>query len=289
MAVEHSPPGRRGFAGSWPQMGVPAGLLLSTAVFAFLSARLDNAQFLAWGWRIPFLVSLVLIAVGLFIRLRILETPSFLRLKATSTPPRRPIVDLMRSYKRNTLLSAGMRVAENGTFYIFTVFILSYGQQRLGLPRGTLLNGVLLASFIGLFTIPLYGALSDRIGRRRVVLIGTVFTLLFSFPFFWLVDTRSPALIWLAIVLAVNIGHDAMYAPQAAYFSELFGTHVRYSGASFSYQFTSVISGGIAPIVATLLLDWGGRNAVSAYMAAMGLISVIAAYAAHETYRGNID
>jgi len=289
MAVEHSPPGRRGFAGSWPQMGVPAGLLLSTAVFAALSSRLTEAQFLAWGWRIPFLASVALVAVGLFIRLRILETPAFLRLKSTSNPPRRPIVDLMRGYTRNVLLAAGMRVAENGTFYIFTVFVLSYGEQHLGLPRSTMLGGVLLASSIGLFTIPAYGALSDRIGRRPVVLLGAVFVLLFAFPFFWLVDSRSPALIWLAIVLAVNIGHDAMYGPQAAYFSELFGTHVRYSGASFSYQFTSVVSGGVAPFIATLLLAWGGSGAVAAYMAAMAAVTVASAYAAEETFRGKMS
>jgi MFS family permease len=270
-------------------MGVPAGLLLSTAVFAALSSRLTEAQFLAWGWRVPFLASVVLIAVGLFIRLRILETPAFLRLKSTSTPPRRPIVDLMRGYTRNLLLAAGMRVAENGTFYIFTVFVLSYGEQHLGLPRSTMLGGVLLASSIGLFTIPAYGALSDRIGRRPVVLLGAVFVLLFAFPFFWLVDSRSPALIRLAIVLAVNIGHDAMYGPQAAYFSELFGTHVRYSGASLSYQFTSVVSGGVAPFIATLLLAWAGSGAVAAYMAAMAAVTVASAYAAEETFRTRIS
>ena len=258
MAVEHSPKGARGFAGSWPQMGVPAGLLLSTSVFAAASSSLSEEQFLAWGWRIPFLLSVVLIGVGIFIRLRLLETPVFTRMVQNRSEAHRPLLDAFRDYSRNIVLAMGMRFAENGTFYIFTVFVLSYGTDELKLPKSIMLGGVILSAVIGLFSIPAFGALSDRVGRRPVYLFGALFTLLFAFPFFWLINSKSAILIWLAITLAVNVGHDAMYGPQAAYFSELFGTRVRYTGASLSYQLTSVFAGGFAPLIATALHGFGG-------------------------------
>jgi MHS family shikimate/dehydroshikimate transporter-like MFS transporter len=289
MAVEHSPSGRRGFHGSWPQMGVPAGLLLSTLVFTLFSSQLSEAQFLAWGWRVPFLLSFVLIGVGLFVRLRILETPAFTRVKETQSLPRRPIAEVVRAHPRTVLLAVGMRMAENGAFYVFTVFVLSYGETYLRLPKGTMLVGVTLAATIGLFMTPTYGYLSDRIGRRPVYLIGAGFTMLFAFPFFWLLNTRSTPLIWLAIVLAVNIGHDAMYGPQAAYFSELFGTRVRYTGASLSYQLSSVLAGGLAPLIATALLAWMGSAAVAAYVVLMALVTVVSTCLASETFQREIS
>jgi MFS family permease len=264
-------------------MGVPAGLLLSTGVFALLSAALSEAEFLAWGWRLPFLASALLVVVGMFIRLRILESPAFVRLKAESRTHARPIVELVRTHRRSILLAAGMRVAENGTFYVFTVFVLSYGEHELRLPRALLLDGVLMAAAAGLAAIPLYGALSDRIGRRRVIMAGALFTLLFAFPFFRLLETRRPLFVQLAIMLAVNLGHDPMYGPQAAFFSELFGAGVRYSGASLSYQLTSVVTGGLAPFIATLLLARAGTSAVAAYMAVMSAITLASAWLAEET------
>jgi MHS family shikimate/dehydroshikimate transporter-like MFS transporter len=274
MAVEHSSGQSRGFHGSWPQMGVPAGLLLSTLVFRLFSSNLSEEQFLTWGWRLPFLLSVVLIGVGLFIRLRLMETPAFLRLKDSETPKRKPIVDVVRIHSKNVLLGIGMRFAENGTFYILTVFVLSYGESHLGVSKDTMLTGVIVSAALGLFATPAYGALSDRIGRRPVYLGGALFTLLFAFPFFWLLDTRSPWLIWLAIVLGVNVGHDAMYGPQAAFFSQLFGTRVRYTGASLSYQLSSVFSGGLAPLIATALLAKLGSAAVAGYVAVMAGITV---------------
>ncbi len=287
MAVEHSPQGKRGFSGSWPQMGVPAGLLLSTLVFT-LTSFLPEAEFFAWGWRVPFLLSIVLIGVGLFIRLRILETPAFTRMKAAGEETRRPLVEVVRTYPKRVLLGIGMRLAENGPFYILTVFVLSYCETQLKLPRSIPLVGVILAATIGLVAIPAYGALSDRIGRRPVYLGGALFTMLFAFPFFSLLDTRSPTLIWLAIILAVNIGHNAMYGPQAAFLSELFGTRVRYTGASLSYQLSSVFAGGLAPLVATALLVSLGSGAVAAYVSLMGLVTVVSTYLASETFRDNI-
>ncbi|HEY2934730.1 MAG TPA: MFS transporter [Acidobacteriota bacterium] len=289
MAVEHSRSGRRGFYGSWPQMGVPAGLLLSTLVYTVISSRLTESQFLQWGWRIPFLLSIVLIGVGLFVRLNLLETPAFTRLKQQSAETRQPVLEVIRTHPKNLVLGIGMRFSQNATFYIYTVFVLSYGEKYLKLPKNTMLMGVLIAATVGLFSIPFYGALSDRVGRRPVYLAGAVGTVLYAFPFFWLLNTRSEALIWLAIVLGLNVIQDAMYGPQAAYLSELFGTRVRYSGASLSYQLSSVFAGGFAPLIATALLGTWGPNAVAVYMAAMGLITVVSTYLASETFRQEIE
>jgi len=257
IAVEHAPDGRRGFFGSWPQLGVPAGLLLGNLVFfasrAVLPAGLD--------WRVPFLLSLLLVGVGLFIRLRLLESPAFEQVKESGTEADLPIIDVVRTYPKNVLLAMGMRVAKNGPFYILTGFVLSYVTAELGLAENVGLVGVLIAATISLVTVPLFGVLSDRVGRKPLYLFGSVFLLLFSFPFFWLLNTGVTPLIWLAIVLAVNLGHDSMYGPQAAYFAELFGTRVRYSGASIGYQ------------------------AIAIYMALMALITVVSVLLASETYR----
>jgi MFS transporter, MHS family, shikimate and dehydroshikimate transport protein len=181
-----------------------------------------------------------------------------------------------------------MRIAENGTFYVLTVFVLSYVAGELALDRNVGLIGVLIAATIGLFTTPLFGILSDRFGRRRVYLFGAVFSLIFAFPFFWMVNTGIQPLIWLAIILGVNVGHDAMYGPQAAYFSELFGTRVRYSGASLGYQLASVLAGGLSPLIATALLGYYGWSAVALYTAIMALITVVATYLTAETFQGDI-
>ena len=285
MAVEHAPPGRRGFFGSWPQMGVPAGLLLANVVFAITSATLPET----WGWRVPFLLSIVLVGVGLFIRLKIMESPAFMRVQESGTEAQMPILDVLRTYPKNVLLAMGMRIAENGTFYILTAFVLTYVVEEVGLEQGVGLRGVIIAAAIGLATIPFFGALSDRVGRRPVYLFGAVFSLLFAFPFFWLLNTGIEPLIWLAIVLGVNLGHDSMYGPQAAYFSELFGTRVRYSGASLGYQLASVLAGGLSPLIAVALLASYGYTAVAVYMAFMALITVISVILASETFQEDIE
>ena len=289
MAVEHAPAGKRGFYGSWPQVGVPVGLLLSTGVFSLVS-RLPEAQLLAWGWRVPFLLSLILVGVGLFIRLRIEETPAFSRIKETSREARRPLLDAVRTHPRNILLAMGARMAENGVFYIYSVFVLVYVTEQLGLPRSTILNGVLLATACELVAIPAFAALSDRIGRRPVYLGGAAFSAVFAFPFFWLLDTRQTGLVWLAVVLGLNLGHGAMYGPQASFFSELFGTHVRYSGASLGYQLASVFAGGLSPLIATALLGWSGGKPwpIALYMIGMALITLVSVYLAAETLPGDI-
>jgi MFS family permease len=267
---------------------VPAGLFLSTVVFGLASTSMSEDQFLAWGWRLPFLLSLALIAVGLFIRLRILESPAFRRLQQNGLTHRRPLVAALHDYRRNLLLAMGMRVAENGLFYIYTVFVLSFGPAALGVSRATMLWGVTLAALMGLVAIPFFGALSDRVGRRPVYLFGALFSLIYAVPFFWLLNTRSPAVIVLAIVLGVVLGHNAMYGPQAAYFSELFGAGVRYSGASLAYQLASVAAGGLAPFIATALLAAWGTRAVAAYMMGLAAVTVVATYLSPETHKGDL-
>lgn len=291
LAVEHSPPGRRGFFGSWAQMGVPAGLLLGNVVLLPFAALLPEEQFLSWGWRVPFLASIVLIAVGLFVRLKIMESPAFRQVQESQSEANMPIVDVVREHPKNVLLAMGMRIAENGNFYIVTVFVLDYVTGELGLTRGTALTGVIIAAAFSLFATPAFGFLSDRVGRRPVYLFGAVCSLVFAFPFFWLVDTGSSVLIWLAIVLAIVVAHDPMYGPQAAYFSELFGTRLRYSGASIGYQLASVVGGGISPLIATSLLAFAGGHwwPVAAYMAVLSVITIVATYLASETFEEDIS
>jgi metabolite-proton symporter len=284
MAVEHSREGKRGIHGSWPQMGVPAGLLLSTGIFALMSNLLDDQQFLAWGWRVPFLLSTLLVGVGLFIRLRIMETPAFEAYKAAGEETTAPLLAVLREQPRTVLIGMGMRFAQNVLFYIYTVFVLSYGQKTLGYSKGTMLAGVATGAAVGMFSIPFFGALSDRYGRRPVYLAGAVLSLLYAFPFFWLVG-QGPGFVALAIVLGLNVGQDMMYGPQAAYFSELFAARVRYSGASLVYQLTSVFSGGLAPFIATLLLARYGAYSVAGYMAAGCALTVVATWYAPETHR----
>ena len=288
MAVEHAPAGSRGFYGSWPQIGVPAGLLLSTAVFSVFSS-MPEEQFLAWGWRVPFLLSIVLVGIGLVIRLRILETPAFERLKHAAVEARQPIVEVLRRYPKQVLLAMGARMAENGAFYIFSVFVLTYATQRVKLDQQVVLNGILIGSACELVAIPIFGALSDRVGRRPVYLFGAIATALFAYPLFLMLDTGSTPLIWLALVIAFVFCHAAMYAPQAAFLSELFGTRVRYSGASLGAQLASVFAGGLAPFIGAALLRAGyGGGAIALYVIGLAAVTIAAVLAATETSHSDL-
>ncbi len=289
MAVEHGHSGRRGLYGSCVQVGAPMGLLLAAFVFAVVST-LPKDQFMAWGWRVPFLLGIVLLGIGMFIRLQIFESPLFDRLKKRESVSRVPLLDVIRSHPKNVLLAMGARFAENACFYIFSVFVLSYATQQLGLPRHLVLNGVWIAAGVQLFAIPLFGFLSDVMGRRPVYLGGALFLAAFAFPFFWLVETKMTGLIWLAIVLGL-VGHAAMYGPQAAFFSELFGTNVRYTGASIGYQLASPLAGGLAPLIANALLRWSGdlSRPVSVYLIVTSAITMISIYALAETFQKKID
>jgi metabolite-proton symporter len=286
LTVEHSNERNRGLHGAWPQMGVPAGLLLSSLVFAGLTAVLDESAFLAWGWRVPFLISVVLIGVGLFIRLRILESPAFERVREAGQESRAPLLEALRQHPREILVGMGLRFAQNVLFYLYTVFVLSYG-QTLGYTRADLLAGVVWASLLGLIALPLWAHLSDRVGRRPIYLAGAAISLGYAFPFFWLME-RGPEWIVPSIVLGMAVGHDMMYGPLGAYLAELFGTRVRYSGASLVYQLASVFSGGLAPFIATLLLARYGSDAVAGYVAACCTLTLVAALLAPETHRKSL-
>lgn len=288
MAVEHGHHGRRGLYASVVQAGVPAGLLLATAVFKVFSL-LPEESFNTWGWRVPFLLGIGLLGIGLFIRLKVLESPLFSRMQTDRGAVRTPILEVLRSYRRSVLLAMGARMGENGCFYIFTVFVITYAREQLGISRDTILNGVLVASAVQFFVIPMFGILSDRIGRRPVYLAGAIALVLFAYPFFVLVDTESTPLIWLAITIGLVL-HAAMYAPQAAFFSELFGTEVRYSGASLGYQLASPLAGGIAPLVAAALLEaTGAAWSVALYLIVLGAITIVSVLMASETHRMSLD
>jgi len=290
ISVEHAPDGKRGFYGSWTQMGVPAGMLLSTVIFALFSA-LPEEQFLSWGWRIPFLISILLVIVGLFIRLHIMETPAFEKVKESGEKAHLPILEVLKAHPKQVLQAMGARFAENGTFYIFSTFVLTYATTQLEVSRSMVLNGVILATAIEFITIPLFGALSDRIGRRPLYMGGAAFTALFAFPFFWLIDTKSTSLTWMAIVIALAIGHAMMYGPQAAFFSELFGAKVRYSGISMGYQLASIFAGGLAPLIATSLIALTGGDpwGVAVYLIGMCIVTFISVYVTSETNKKRVN
>jgi MFS family permease len=265
----------RGFVAAWPQFGVPCGLFLANlAVLAF--SRLSGDQFLTWGWRIPFALSLLLVGIGLYIRVGILETPVFRRLVADRKVARQPIREVIVRQPKEILLSALVRMGEQAPFYIFTAFIFSYGTGTLHVSRDSLLVGVLAASLVSFVAIPLFGHLSDRIGRRKMYQIGAASTGAFGFLYFALLNSGSTTLIFLAILISL-IPHDMMYGPQAALIAESFTGRVRYSGASLGYQLASIIAGGPAPLIATwLVVRTGSAYAIAGYILVCALISLAA-------------
>jgi MFS family permease len=266
----------RGFIASWPQFGVPCGLFLANlAVLAF--SAISGPQFLAWGWRIPFILSIILVGVGLYIRLGILETPAFTRLVAEDRVERVPVAEVIRRQPREILLTALVRMGEQAPFYVFTAFVFTYGTTILHSSRNLLLIAVLAASVLSFFTIPYAGYLSDRIGRRRMYLIGAAVMGVFGFVYFALLDTMVPGWIFLAIFLSL-IPHDLMYGPQAALIAECFTGRLRYSGASLGYQLASVIAGGPAPLIATALFAaFKSGYAIALYILVCAAISLVSA------------
>jgi metabolite-proton symporter len=259
LAMEWGKSSRRGLMASMPQLGVPVGLLLSTGMVRLFSG-VSGSGFTSWGWRIPFLLSTVLIGIGLWVRLRVLESPDFAQVKEQQATERQPMWAAIRNHPREILTSALVRLSEQAPFYLFITYILTYGTKQLKLPRAELLNDTLVAAAVGLISVPLFGHLSDRFGRRIVYGLGIVCTGLYAFPYFHLLDTRSSGLVLLAIVVSLIV-HDIQYGPQAALIAEGFGTNVRYSGAGMGYALASVIAGGPAPLIAAALMERTGSSA----------------------------
>jgi metabolite-proton symporter len=265
----------RGFVASWPQFGVPCGLFLSNLAVLFFS-YVSGDQFNVWGWRLPFALSIVLVGVGLWIRLGILETPVFQELVKNNKVERTPIVEVFKRQPKEIILSAFARMAEQAPFYIFTAFVFAYGTQTLKMPRELILWAVLAASCVSFIAIPLSGHISDRIGRKKMYMIGAVATGIYGFIYFGMIGTAVPALVFIAILLSL-IPHDMMYGPQAALIAEAFTPRLRYSGSSLGYQLASVIAGGPAPLIATALLAaYHSGYVIAIYIAICAVISLIA-------------
>ncbi|GAA2415631.1 MFS transporter [Actinomadura vinacea] len=283
MTVEHAPPGRRGFWGSIPQAAASAGILLATGIFALVS-RLPDDQLYSWGWRIPFLISALLLVIGLFIRSKVAETPEFERLKREQSVAARPLIDVFRE-PRTVAMTFGARIGEAVSSNIGNAFAISYVSTQLAVAKSVPLNGMLVASGLGILATPLFGALTDRYGRRPIYLAGAAFIVVTAYPFFMMLNSKSEPLIWLALIAMYIFGPTLMFAGQATYFTELFGSNVRYTGLSLAYQGSAVV-GGLTPLIAAALLASAGDSPwlVAGFVVVAGLITFWCVLRSPETH-----
>jgi MFS family permease len=286
--------GRRGFYGSLIQMGTILGVVIGNAFFLIIGLFMGDEDFMSWGWRIPFLSGLLLVIVGIFVQLKIEDTPVFKTLQARSAAAntgviqKTPLAKAVRLYWRQILQAAGAFFVVNATFYILISGMLDYGVKHVGLDKTTMLVCVLVAISTQMISIPFFGALSDRIGRRKLYLTGAILMGLFAFPFFWLVNTGSVAAIIIALIIGFTI-HAVMFGPQAALFAEMFPADVRYSGASLGFQLASVFAGGLAPLIMTSLIAATGQSwTVSLYILAMAALTWVAVYTIRERFQANL-
>jgi MFS transporter, MHS family, shikimate and dehydroshikimate transport protein len=290
MVAETAPPERRGLFGSIVQMGNPLGRLIATGVFA-LASRLPGPEFLSWGWRLPFLASVLLIVVGVFIRTRLDETPAFERIRASRKTARIPLLEVLSTYRRETLIAIGLKVTEVAWVNVLSVFAVAYLTKQLGMSQAFILDAVTVATLVELAVMPLTGWLSDMIGRRAIYLFGTVFGILFAFPLFWLLETRDPTLVLVGIVIGISVCQGVVFALHASFMPELFGTNVRYSGISLGFQIGAAIGGGLTPLLAAAVAGWSGGATwpISAFLVLLGLITTLAVLSIKETSGKSIE
>jgi metabolite-proton symporter len=289
LAVEYAPSGKRGLYGSFAPLGVTAGNLMAAGVF-YLVTMLSKDDLLAWGWRIPFLVSMVLLLIGVYIRMKISETPVFTDANARRPRFRAPAIEALRRHPRNFIVVIGARLAENGLGYLFPVFGLGYVINTLHMSREVAITGVILGNFAEMIFIVLASWLSDKIGRRPVYMGGAIFSALFAFPFFMMVGTRNPVMISLAFILIMGIGGGGMFGPQASFFAELFGPRLRYSGFAFARELGSILAGGPSPLIAALLVGWmaGAPWGVACYVILLSALTALAVWWGPETMHSDV-
>jgi MFS transporter, MHS family, shikimate and dehydroshikimate transport protein len=284
LAVEHAPKHRRGLIGSLIQLGYPLGVLLSTGAFALITL-LPQESFLSWGWRIPFLVSIVLVFIGALIRLYVQESPIFQEIQQAEKAPSLPFIEVLRHHKQTFFTAIGLKLSEIAWVVTITVFGVSYVTQHLGLPKTVILNGLICAAALELITIPLAGYLSDRFGRKPLFFAGCLFAIVAAFPLFMLFDTRDPTIIAITVAIAVSLGQGIMFGPEAAWMCELFPTHLRYTGASMGMQIGGALGGGVVPVAAAALLVWanGATWGVSIMLIIIACLTLVATWYARET------
>jgi MHS family shikimate/dehydroshikimate transporter-like MFS transporter len=289
MVLEHAPANRRGFYGSLVQVGFPLGVAASSTAFA-LVALLPQADLMSWGWRVPFLFSILLLGVGLYVRTRVPETPLFNEIKQRGDIAKTPFLDVVLRQPKTFLLAIGLKISEVSWVYIVTVFAVIYATTQLGVSKSTMLNAIIFGSLIEVFTIPLFGYISDLVGRRPLYFAGAIFTILFAFPLFWLLDTKNALVIGATVAIAISFGHGMMFGLLSTYLPELFGTKVRYTGASLGFQVAAAIGGGLSPVLATSLTQsFGGTAGVSMLLIMLASITLVATACAKETRRVDLS
>ena len=286
MVVENAPARHRGLLGSMVQMGNPIGVLAAVGIFALVS-KLGDEKLMSWGWRIPFLISILLVGVGLYIRLSLAETPVFRQLKSKDELVAIPIIEILSRHRRRFFTAIGLKVSEIAYFSMASIFVISCVTDHLGLSRGLVLNAVLTSAGVALVSIPIFGWLADKLGRKTMFTTACLFSIAFAFPLFWLLNTKDPAIITLAVVVAIIFGQMIGFSVGAPWYSELFPAQLRYSGASLGFQIGAALSGGLTPVIAASLMTWsgGGTWPISVYLIVCAFITLAATIAAPETSR----
>jgi len=282
--VENAATRSRGLLGSMVQIGFPVGVLAAVGMFALVS-KLPEQELMSWGWRVPFLISILLVGVGLYIRLSLVETPVFRQLKLRDKVATLPVMEILSRHRRPFFIAIGLKISEIAYFSIASVFSISYVTGHLGLPRSLILNAVLLSSVVAMVSIPTFGRLADKLGRKPMFIAGCVFSIAFAFPLFWMLDTKNSTIITLAVVLAINLGQMVGFSIGAPWYSELFPARLRYSGCSLGFQIGAALSGGLTPVIAASLMAQSGGATwpISVYLIGCACITLLATIAAPET------